>query len=174
MRVPENPPRVSTIKTFPAAGPWKSKSGGNLSVLCKLPIDVMNDCFFNYNPSDLAEVPGDLRGFRTYTVRGMPKGGVGGTEFHVIRQEIVLGLEGSCLWTCEDLYGEKREFVVNPSAGIWVPPYTMHTVNVLEENTGFLIIANTLFNPDDQLTHDSYPREVFEDLKVLIARIPRT
>lgn len=164
MRTPKNPPRVSDIRLFVSRGPWKSKSGGMLTVSSAVPIEIMQG-FFVYNDDDLAELPEDIRGFRTYTVRNMPKNGIGGKEFHVIRHEIVLGLQGNCLWTCEDLYGDQKEFLVNETSGIWIPHHIMHTIQSMNKNAGFMIIANTLFNTKDKRTHDSYSRREFKKLQ---------
>lgn len=118
-----------------------------------------------HNREELNKIPEDIRGLRSYSVRGLPKDKIGGTEFHRIREELVFGLEGRVLWKCEDIYGGRREFELSSQKGVWVPPFVLHTYHTLEENSGLLVLANTLFNPDDPRTHDTYSREEFRKLQ---------
>ena len=155
---------VADIQTIESRGPWTTKSNGELMVLFALNyVDLQK--FFSYDEDELKRIPEDLRGFRIYTVRNLPKPEIGGGEFHRIRQELVFGLEGSVNWSCQDVYGQSREFVITPEIGVWVPPFILHTYQVREKNSGLLVIANTLYNHDDSRTHDTYGLNKFRELK---------
>jgi hypothetical protein len=123
--------------------------------------------FFAYEEysQDLSAIPQDIRGLRIYTVGNLPYGRIGGTEWHRIRSEFVHVIVGSVQWTCEDVYGGILEFHLTPQTGLLMPPYILHTYEVLEEGTMLVVVANTLFFPDDPATHDSYPREAFNPLQ---------
>ena len=162
-----NYPKVSDVRdlsglTIP--GRFKSKSGGTLEVAFAMPEDLARE-FFSADPKELAISTKMRLGFREYVVRSLPKGSIGGTEFHRIRQEIVFGLEGKTRWICEDLFGNRREFMLEAHTGLWQPPFLLHTYEVLEDNSGIAVIANTLFDPNDQKTFDTYSRELFLDLQ---------
>lgn len=157
-------PTVDKVELLAVRGPWKTKSGGILSVLFAFPPDILKR-FFRYDEEELKQIPEDIRGLRSYTVRNLPKGKIGGKEFHRIREEIVFGLEGSVRWKCEDLFGGMREFTVTSNNGIWMPPGILHTYHVLRNKSGLLIVANTLFNPENLGTHDTYFLKEFERLK---------
>ena len=160
-----NPSRVDKIQVLDARGPWQTKSGGKLMVAFTLPFDVVQQRYFAYDQEELKKVPEDIRGLRIYTVRDLPQGPIGGTEFHRIREEIIYGLEGKIKMECEDLFGGKKKFILTPEKGIWMPPFILHTYKMMEEKSGLLVIANTLFNPDDPRTHDTYSLEVFRQLQ---------
>src|SRR3989338_1784260 len=49
--------------------------------------------------------------------------------------------------------------------GVWIPPFIMHTVIAREPNSGFLVVCNTLFEPNNPASHDSYPVEEFNHLR---------
>ncbi|KKU98046.1 MAG: hypothetical protein UY32_C0035G0003 [Candidatus Jorgensenbacteria bacterium GW2011_GWC1_48_8] len=171
--VPVRAPTVHDITEFETAGPWPSKSGGELCVLTHLsgdsvmgiPLMPTASSFFHYDSDELDRSSRQLPGLRKYTVRGIPTGRVGGTEFHRVRQEMVFGLEGRVRWQCEDLFGEKREWVITPDNGIWMPPFILHTYHALEPGSGLLVIANTRFDIADPKMRDSYPREEFQALQ---------
>lgn len=158
-------PTVEDIRVVETCGPWETKSGGQLEVLFALSLNEVWVKCFGYRDEELDRIPKDIRGLRAYIVRGLPEGGIGGKEFHRIREELVFVLAGSMLWVCEDLFGGRKEFILDPSVGIWMPPFIMHTCTVLEEDSVFLIVANTLFDPDDPRTHDTYSREAFRELQ---------
>ncbi len=99
---------VDEIRMITARGPWKTKSGGNLNVMFALPFPTVTDSYLHYEDEELKRVSGDIRGLRVYTVRGLPLGSIGGTEWHRIREEMIFVLEGSVRWMCEDLLGGTR------------------------------------------------------------------
>lgn len=159
-------PTVDDVRFMPQRGPWETKSRGQLMVTLALPIPVLNTHFLFYDPEELASVlPFDIRGLRLYTVRGLPENSIGGTEFHRIREEMVFVLDGLVLWTCEDLAGNIRELLLDPTTGVWMPPYILHTYQALKPDSGLLVIANTLFDPEDPSTHDTYPADSFHQLQ---------
>lgn len=165
MRIPTRvPKRVDQVVELVGRGPWQSKSGGELRVGFALPQGQV-DRFFSYDPEELALVPEDIRGLRVYTVRGIPEGTIGGTETHRVREEIVYGLEGEVWWECEDLWGNKREFVLTPQLGVWMPPYILHTYRSRTSGAGLLVVCNTLFNPDNPATFDTFGVEEFRALQ---------
>ncbi|QQG46263.1 MAG: WxcM-like domain-containing protein [Candidatus Niyogibacteria bacterium] len=157
--------KVRDVMSFSPRGPWDTKSGGKLTVLLALPYNKVIQQFFRYDASELAHVPSDIRGFRSYTVMNLPCGRIGGTEFHHIREEIVFCLNGQILWKCEDVHGSIREDTLNIGDGLWMPPYILHTYEVLQPDSGLIVLANTLFTPDDPQTHDTYSIEEFKKLQ---------
>lgn len=158
---PTNPPHVDLVQIFEQRGPYETKSGGILMVPVALSIERTMNEFFNYDAHELARIGVDIRGLRMYTISDFPLGGVGGKEFHRIREELAFTLEGRVKWILEDLYGGKREFVLGAGQGIWVKPFILHTYEVLEKGSSLLIVCNTLFNHADRTTHDTYSAEIF-------------
>ena len=160
---------VSTVKNIQIilkpSGPWDTKSGGTLNVLFAMPLVTVRDRFLHYENDELDRVPSDIRGLRAYTISDLPNGRIGVTEWHRIREEMVFALEGSVRWMCEDLFGDKREYVLIAGVGVWMPPFILHTYEVKEEGSGLLVIANTLFIPNDPRTHDTYSMETFRELQ---------
>ncbi len=149
--------------------PWLTKSGAELKVLAALPYLWMQR-FTTYDPNELRSMPEkfDIRGFRVYEVDRIPKGKIGGTEFHRIRQEIIFCTEGTVDWECEDIYGKTRTFRLGKDKSIYMPPFIKHSYRTPEdgpESSGLSIICNTLFDPKDKRTHDSFSQEVFEELQ---------
>ena len=170
--LPQVFPSVKDVKRLPPTGPWPSKSGGELIVRFGQPLTVsgetsgLNESFFVYPREELAIIPAEMRGLRFYHVRGIPKHGVGGNEFHRLRHELFLATDGALLMDCEDLHGEQEEFRLEPNDyGVWIPPFIMHTVIAREPNSGFLVVCNTLFEPNNPASHDSYPVEEFNHLR---------
>lgn len=163
----KNFPRVGDTQTFTFIGDvYPTKSGGNLDVLCALPSLVVQVRFFTYDAEELQYAPMVRPGLRLYRVSDLPRDPTrrGGGEFHRIRQEYVIAL-GSVRWTFEDIYGDTREVVLKPRDAVWIQPFTMHTYEVLDDECAMLVIANTLFDPKDPATHDTYSMEQFRALK---------
>lgn len=155
---------IDNVRVLSSKGPWTTKSDAELMVKFAMPSEEVKD-FFQYNQKELDKIPEDIRGLRGYTVRGLRKGTTGGKEFHRVRKELVFGLEGRIEWICEDVFGGEKILELTPKNGVYVPPFIIHTYNTLEDNSSFLVIANTLFNPDKRHTHDTYSREDFEALQ---------
>ena len=166
--LPKTVPHVDTLERSSSDGPWTTKSGSKLLVNLKLSLPEI-ETQFSYIQEELDILPGDIRGFRICTNRGMPKGSVGGNEFHRIRQELFVLLDGVLKIISEDLYGNTRVEILNPGERLSMVPYIMHTVEAMEDETGFLETANTLFIPENPLTHDTYSREEFDRLKLMVA-----
>ena len=162
-------PTVAAVRVLEARGPWETKSGGPLNVLYAMPFGDLLGSFFSYPEPELSTISGDIRGFRAYTVDGLPQGRSGGNEWHKVRQELVFGLAGSMRWVCEDLNGGQRVRFLGPRQGMWLPRCIPHSYEVLEEGSAFLVIANTLFDPYDPRTHDTYSLEAFRALQAMYA-----
>lgn len=160
-----NPPTVDQIHEMEIRGPWRTKSQGELNVIFALSMSELLGEYLSYDQQELDRLRRDIRGFRIYTVQNLSRNQIGANEFHRIRKEIVIGLEGRTRWTCEDLLGGKREFILTPQNGIWIPPFVLHTYHVLEDGTGHMAIANTLFDPADPDTHDTFSLELFRSLQ---------
>lgn len=158
-------PTINNVILFKANGPWDTKSGGKLNVILAIPLCVVQNQYFCYEDAELHLVPGDIRGLRIYTVRDLPDKGIGGQEWHRIREEMVFVLGGSVKWTFEDLFGNQRTFILNPEVGLWMPPFILHSYEALEMGSELLVIANTLFDANDPRTHDTFPKEDFRKLQ---------
>jgi hypothetical protein len=156
---------VSDIKGIDSKGPWETKSGGALSVLFNIPLDILRSTFFNYDEKELALIPEDVRGIRSYKVDNIPKHAIGANEWHKLRHELVFIIKGSVRWTCEDIQGNKLVSNLHPGKGIWVQPYILHTYESLSDSACLLVIANTLFMPDKPETHDTYSAALFTELQ---------
>ncbi|HRN96998.1 MAG TPA: WxcM-like domain-containing protein [Candidatus Saccharibacteria bacterium] len=158
-------PRVTDIQEIKRKGPWDTKSGGSLNVLFSIGYDSIQGRFLRYERSELEMIGMDIRGLRSYTVTGLKKGSVGAHEWHRLRNELVFTVRGSVKWTCEDTYGEIVTFSKSTSFGLWIPPFTLHTYESLEDNSEILVFANTLFLPDDPTTHDTFDATLFQKLQ---------
>lgn len=156
---------VDDVQILEFRGPWQAKSGGELDVLFALPYDVLQSKYFHYDDEELKDIPEDVRGLRAYRVRNLEAGKIGANEWHRLRHELVFAAVGSIRWTCEDLYGNKKEFVLNQNQGVWTPPFVLHTYEALEDNSCVQVIANTLFNPEDPRTHDTFSADKFHELQ---------
>ena len=158
-------PIVSDVRILDTRGPWTTKSGGELNVLFGLSMGLVQHQFLHYDSDEINRIPGDIRGLRVYTVTDLPNGNVGGTEWHRVREEMVFILTGSVRWLCEDLFGAMREFILDSRIGVWMPPFILHTYEVKEEGSGVLVVANTLFDPEDPRSHDTYSLQEFREMQ---------
>lgn len=70
-------------------------------------------------------------------------------------------LAGAALWQTVDFNGNEREFVLDGKTAIIQPPGILHTYTALEDGTRLQVICNTLFDPNDPRTHDSYTQDDF-------------
>jgi dTDP-4-dehydrorhamnose 3,5-epimerase-like enzyme len=153
-------PSVSDIQVVEKKGPWTSKSGGKLEVHFALPKDVL-ERFLDFDNPAFDEVPEDIRGLRSYTVSNIPKGSVGGKEWHKARTEYISAIAGAAVIDCVDLGGNEKEYTLDGNSAIIIPPGILHTYEALEDGTTLQVIANTLFVPDNPETHDTYPVDSF-------------
>lgn len=162
-----SPAGIGDIEVIKSRGPWETRSKAKLNVLFALPFERVGE-FFQYHPSELAFMPQnfDIKGLRAYSVRGLhassPPGSV---EFHRIRKELVFAIDGAVDFPCEDVKGNKATFRLDAQIGIYLPPFILHTYQSRQDNSGLLVVCNTLFNPDDKRTQDTYPIEVFRKLQ---------
>ena len=156
---------VKDVQEIDCSQTWTTKANATLRVLTTDPFPALfcpSSGFFLYDPGELQIAKGfEMRGLRTYTVRCQNPGVLGGTEFHRIRWEYVIGLEGRFEWTFEDLHGEKKVSVISPTNGILLPPFILHTSEAKVKNSGLLVICNTLYDPEKKETHDTYSKEMF-------------
>lgn len=158
---------VTAGKPIENFGPFRTKSEAELAVLFAFGMELDWQDLFNYDEQELARVNEDIRGFRIYEISGLKRGVIGGTEFHQIRKEIVIVAKGSIVIQLEDLSGRQADFTLTRGQGVWIPPFIKHTYRVLENDTRLVAIANTLFDPTNSTTFDTYSDEEFERLKTL-------
>jgi dTDP-4-dehydrorhamnose 3,5-epimerase-like enzyme len=157
---------VDDVQEVIGRGPWQTKSGGELRVLFNLPFEALEKGFWQYDEAELAKIPQDVRGLRSYKVTGVPKGSTGANEWHKLRHELVFAFEGTVRWVCEDLTGKQKTFMLDAERGVWVRPYILHSYEALASTASLLVVANTLFIPEDPTTHDTYTAESFRELQV--------
>lgn len=164
------PETVDAVSVIHAEGPFRTKSDGQLLVHVALPHAALAG-FFSWNPDELARVPEgfEMRGLRSYSVRNLPLGPFGGTEFHRLRNEIVLGLDGEIDWECEDVYGNVRRFTLTPGVGVRMPPFILHTYWSRKPQSGLYTVVNTMFGLDHPVTRDTYSVEEFRELQSMYA-----
>ena len=155
---------VQDIKVMNVLGPWQTKSRGNLMVLFSLSQTINLQEFFKWDKRELENIP-DIRGLRYYIVKDLPKGEIGGVEFHKVRQELVFATKGAVKWKCEDLYGNQKNTILTSQNGIWLPHFILHTYEVLVEGTELAVVANTTFDPEDSQTHDTFSSSEFQKLQ---------
>jgi mannose-6-phosphate isomerase-like protein (cupin superfamily) len=157
----QTPARVENVQLLKAAGPWRTKADAQLFVpivMSQKEVYAYVSKFDKAQASTLVE-----RGLRIYFVFGMCRGSVGGTEFHRIRKEFSFTIAGCMRWTCEDMYGASKSFDVSVGSGIYVPPTIMHTIEGVEETNSLMTIANTLYDPEDARTFDTYAMDIFRE-----------
>jgi hypothetical protein len=161
---PDSVPKVSEVREFRARGSWRSKSGGILEVLFALSrAEALQ--FLDANSTELDRDQIDIRGLRMFVVSDIPRHGIGGLQFHRVRTEIGVTTKGTIRWTLEDLYGTEREILVPLGAALFIPPYILHTTRAEEAGSEITTIANTLYDPEDRRTHDTYPIGEFRELQ---------
>lgn len=167
MKRPSRLHTVGEVRSIDVRGPWATKSGGELQVLFSLPVTAL-EAFLDFDNSAFSDFSQDVRGLRSYVVKGINKGGIGAKEVHLARTELVTALNGRASWVCSDLLGNEKSFTLDGTNVLIVPPGILHTYESLEDNTRLQVIANTLFIPEDSSTHDSYPAEEFYALQKTI------
>lgn len=149
---------VNDIREILVRGPWKTKSDGELSVLMAFSQGEL-ESYFKYE----GNMEPDIRGLRIYMITGLKEGKRGGGGFHKIRQEIILCLHGLVKLEFRDLNGSEKMMMVDKSRGIYFPSHILHSYEVLKDAT-LLVIANTLFDPENPLTFDSFPMKEFKTI----------
>lgn len=157
-------PTIEDIKQISTPGSWQTKSGGILGLITRIDYSLLQQ-FLAYDHTELNRIPEDIRGLRIYRVEAISKGSRGANEWHKIRNEIFTVLHGSIRWTCTDHSGKSASFIVTPSHSIFTPHHILHTYEALEDNTELAVIANTLFNPENSATHDTYSADSFHNLR---------
>lgn len=152
---------IDDIKVLKPRGPWASKSGGQLNVLFNMNRDEV-ESFLDYDNSSFADVAQDIRGLRTYTVSDIPKDSIGGKEWHMVRTEFLHALSGAVVLECVDLDGKEIEHILDGAHSVIIPPRILHTYQALRDKTCLQVVANTLFLPEDPMTHDTYSVDTFK------------
>ena len=173
-------PTIKDVRVFDALpspfrrGPFKTKSNAELTVnfAPTMGIEILQR-FANFDPIEVREICALLPmiTLREYEVTGIPCGRVngqlvlGGTEFHRIREEIVMCTAGKVFWVSEDAFGEKLETMLTPSMAIWMPPFILHSYISEEDGSGLKVLCNTFLYPDIPETSDTYSEEAFRELQ---------
>lgn len=156
----KQPNTLNNVTLIPARGPWNTKSEGQLNVLFNLDTLTLSN-FLSYD-SLLSKEEADIRGLRMYHLSKLKKGSVGAREWHKVRTEIVTVTKGRVLWSLKDMNGNEAEYELAPfTKSLVIPPRIMHTYTVLQDTSEIIVLANTLYNPDDASTHDTYPETSF-------------
>lgn len=154
---------IDDVRILPSRGPWKTKSGGHLRQRFQIPLDDVQARFMTY-PTDPGPSSPDIRGLRMYTVDDIPNGTIGANEFHKVRTEIAIAHHGRFRWACTDLTKNRHEYILDQSQALLIPPMILHTYECLSDSGRLIILASTTFDPNDSLTHDSFPAREFEEL----------
>ncbi len=168
----KNPATVDNVVELLVQGPWTTKSNGQLDKLFELGFEhLFHGGYLDYDATELSYLPKNIRGLRSYTVHKLNitqengKPNIGGDEYHRIRKELLFVLEGAAMIELEDVYGKKREVQITPRKGLYIQPFILHTYRITADNTRLLVIANTLFDANDDRTKDTYPAAVFRELQ---------
>lgn len=132
------------------------ESGAEQSILCALPYHMVQR-LFKYNENELLRLPEDIRGLRSYRINGIQEGKSEGGKFHRIGTELVFVLKGAIKMTCKDIEGSASTYILNQEKGILIPPYILHSYLVIEDSD-LLVISNTISNPDDPKSNDTYTK----------------
>lgn len=158
---------VADIQEVKTQGPWDSKSGGKLYVLLALGEDALM-AFLDFDNPEFVKVEANsgvnIRGLREYKVHDISKGKEGGREWHKARTEFITVLSGRAVWECVDLAGQTKEYELDESKGVIMPPGILHSYRALQDGTTIQVVCNTLFRPDDPRTYDTYPDTAFSGL----------
>lgn len=142
-------------------GPWTTKSGGDLDVLSALNYSVLTD-FFTYDNRELSISDEDIRGLRVYRVSKLKNGAIGANEWHRIKKELVIVTKGKVRWDFKDLAGNAKTITLTPhNRSVLIPSFILHTYTSLEDDSEIVIITNSLFNPENPTTFDTYSPEIY-------------
>lgn len=153
--------RIDQVKRFSLRErSWPTKSNGHLEVLFALDEKSLHN-FLDFSNPEFDTLKVNIRGLRSYIVRGLTKDSLGANEWHRLRTEMVYTVKGSIAWICTDIYGGRVELVLNRNTAVITPPTIMHRYKVLEDDTEIQVIANTLFLPDHRETHDTFGKNSF-------------
>lgn len=152
---------IHSVQEFQIRGPWVTKSKASLDVLAALSHEQTSQ-LFAYDEDELSAVDEDIRGLRVYRVSNLQTGAIGGNEWHRIKKELVFVTRGSIQWSLRDQNGETKECILTPNnCSLLIPPYILHTYEVLEDDSEIIVITNTLYNVDNSKTFDTYPIDTF-------------
>ena len=158
-----NHPSINDCEYIHNKQTWKTKSNGELQVLFNWDSNK-RDSFFNNDLLENSAKP-NIEGFRSYVVSNLQKNEKGGGEFHKKRQEIFTILTGKITMTIEDLEKNTKTIELEKNTSITILPGILHSYTVEEDNTSFVVVANTTFDPENKDTHDTYSLEEFKVLQ---------
>lgn len=167
-----NPPSVDQVFSIEASWSrqtFQTKSGGRLSVLFQIPEACFPQDYKEYEKYELGKIPVEIRGLRAYRVDGLKENSIGANEFHRVRKEILFAVDGAFEIECEDVYGNRKEFFLEGSKGLFIPPFIFHTYKTKKEGS-LLVVANTLFFPGEEKSKDSYGIEIFRGMQQRIKK----
>lgn len=169
------------ISDFPK-GPWTTKSNAILSVLfaqSQENLSLKQDPFelqlhhsglFEYDQTELDHLPNyNIRGLRAYTVRDINPGEVGGLEYHRIRHELLFCTKGEVLFRLTDVQDNQETIELTPGQGIVIDPFIVHTYVAIQPSDLF-VLCNTLYDPQNPISHDTFSQEEFRELQHLYQR----
>lgn len=170
--------KIDRVRTFDSLaspfkpGPFPTKSQGLLFVnfAPDLGLEILQR-FLAYDREETTRISHPMITIQEYEVMGLPRGDLknkailGGTEFHRIREEIVMCTAGQVKWDFEDVYGFKKEVVLAKGRAVWIPPFILHTYQALKKDTNLKVLCNTALYPDDPTTSDTYDTATFRKLQ---------
>ena len=144
-------PSIEDVVAEMGGGPWRTKSGGELMVPTVLAFEEARRFLGE------EEVEGGVgKGLRVYVVGGLQKGVWGGGEFHKVRWEKVMCVSGKVLWKVRDVYGDEADIEMTPGSAVYVPPWVLHSYTAQEDGACLVVMANTLFDPGNRDSWDTY------------------
>lgn len=152
---------INDVHKLNSKGPWQTKSNANLDVLFGYDMNYISNFFFDYSESEMQQLPKDIRGMRSYIVSKIPINSIGANEWHKIRNELAITIEGVVEWELTDKDGKSITITVEKNEGIYIPNHILHKYKSLKLDSAILVLANTIFEPDDPQTHDTYTKESF-------------
>jgi dTDP-4-dehydrorhamnose 3,5-epimerase-like enzyme len=108
---------------------------------------------------DPGSIPFEIK--RVFTIKGMKPGDERGGHTHHETRQILFCIEGSCVVSREDKLGSDVTKITAGSDGIYLAPYTWHTMTEFADNTILLVVADSYYDEKD------YIRSYDEFLKII-------
>ncbi len=160
-----NPHSVNDAVVYDSnRGPWPTRSDGLLSVMFALDQDTLTH-IMQPDPHELSLVPNLRLGVRIFHLSNLAPGRIGGQHFHRVKEEIIVLTEGSVEYLLEDVYGGQRVVLMDGlTRGLYIPSFIRHTYTV-RDSAKLLGVSNTLYDPEDKSTYDTFGDETFQMLR---------